>query len=63
MPQSLFVFASGAGARIRAVQPAAVLRNGFRPDRPARGRACEPCGLGLALSVSPAALSGTGGLA
>ena len=40
MPQSLFVFASGAGARIRAVQPAAVLRNGYRPDRPARGRGC-----------------------
>ena len=54
MPQ-FFVFASGAGARIRAL--------GFRPDRPARGRACEPCGLGLALSVSPAALSRTGGVA
>jgi hypothetical protein len=52
MPQSLFVFASSPGARIRAL--------GFRPDRPARGRGCpgfagsaslrEPCGLGLALS-------------
>lgn len=31
MPQ-FFVFASGAGARIRAL--------GFRPDRPARGRGC-----------------------
>lgn len=64
MPQSLFVFASSAGARIRAL--------GFRPDRPARGRGCP----GFAGSASlrgasrrlvPAtrrpALSGTGGVA
>jgi len=54
MPQ-FFVFASGAGARIRAL--------GFRPDRPARGRAC-----GASRRLVPAlsrgsCLSRTGGAA
>lgn len=53
MPQ-FFVFASGAGARIRAL--------GFRPDRPARGRACGAARR-LALSASRPALSRTGGVA
>ena len=64
MPQSLFVFASGAGARIRAL--------GFRPDRPARGRGCpgfagsaslRGASRRLALSASGLALSRTGGVA
>ncbi len=56
MPQ-FFVFASGAGARIRAL--------GYPPRKALRagGRPCEPCGLGLALSTGNSAHSHTGGVA